>query len=111
GLTLGISTHDEAELDEALRHDPNYVAFGPIFATTAKLMRVAPQGIERIRLWKKRVGAIPLVAIGGITLEQAAAVYAAGADSIAVISDITQNPDPRARVRAWLAGTGVNTAD
>jgi thiamine-phosphate pyrophosphorylase len=111
GLTLGISTHDEAELDEALRHDPDYVAFGPIFATTAKPMRVAPQGIERIRLWKKRVGAIPLVAIGGITLEQAAAVYAAGADSIAVISDITQNPDPRARVRAWLAGTGVNTAD
>jgi thiamine-phosphate pyrophosphorylase len=103
GLTLGISTHDEAELDEALRHDPDYVALGPIYLTTLKSMRVAPQGLERIGLWKKRIGNRPLVAIGGITLEKAAAVYAAGADSIAVVSDITHSTDPDTRVRAWLA--------
>jgi thiamine-phosphate pyrophosphorylase len=103
GLTLGLSTHDEAELEEALRHDPDYVALGPIYATTVKPMRFAPQGLDRIAQWKKRIGLIPLVAIGGITLEKAPAVYAAGADSIAVISDITQSADPDARVRAWLA--------
>ena len=53
--------------------------------------------------WKKRLGKIPLVAIGGITLERAPAVYAASADSIAVVSDVTQNKAPDARVRAWLA--------
>jgi thiamine-phosphate pyrophosphorylase len=102
GLTLGLSTHDEAELDEALRHEPDYVALGPIFPTTVKPMRVAPQGLARIAEWKKRIGATPLVAIGGITLEKAPAVFAAGASSIAVITDITQGADPDARVRAWL---------
>jgi thiamine-phosphate pyrophosphorylase len=102
GLTLGLSTHDEAELETALRHAPDYVALGPIYPTTLKAMRFAPQGIPRIAEWKKRVGNIPLVAIGGIKLEQAAEIYAAGADSIAVVSDVTQNPNPDARVRAWL---------
>lgn len=102
GLTLGLSTHDAAELANALRHDPDYIAFGPIFETRVKATRVPPQGLARIGEWKKRIGAIPLVAIGGITLEQAAAVYAAGADSIAVVSDVTASPDPDARVRAWL---------
>jgi thiamine-phosphate pyrophosphorylase len=102
GLTLGLSTHDEAELDEALRHEPDYVALGPIFPTTVKPMRVAPQGLARIAEWKKRIGATPLVAIGGITLEKAPAVFAAGASSIAVVTDITQSADPDARVRAWL---------
>jgi thiamine-phosphate pyrophosphorylase len=65
-------------------------------------MRFAPQGIPKITEWKKRVGAIPLVAIGGIRLEQAPEIFAAGADSIAVVSDVTQNADPDKRVRAWL---------
>jgi thiamine-phosphate pyrophosphorylase len=102
GLTLGISTHDDAELETALRARPDYIALGPIFPTTLKSMRFAPQGIPKITEWKKRIGNIPLVAIGGIKLEQAAAVFAAGADSIAVVSDVTQNADPDARVRAWL---------
>jgi thiamine-phosphate pyrophosphorylase len=102
GLTLGISTHDDAELETALRAGPNYIALGPIFPTTLKSMRFAPQGIPKITEWKKRIGNIPLVAIGGIKLEQAAAIFAAGADSIAVVSDVTQNADPDARVRAWL---------
>ena len=101
-LTLGISTHDDAELATALVAKPDYVALGPIFPTTLKSMRFAPQGIAKITEWKKRVGDIPLVAIGGIKFEQAAEIFAAGADSIAVVSDITQNADPDARVRQWL---------
>ena len=85
-----------------LRAKPDYVALGPIFPTTLKSMRFAPQGIPKITEWKKRIGNIPLVAIGGIKLEQAAEIFAAGADSIAVVSDVTQNADPDARVRAWL---------
>jgi thiamine-phosphate pyrophosphorylase len=102
GLTLGLSTHDDAELEAALAAEPDYIALGPIFPTTLKAMRFAPQGIPKITEWKKRVDNIPLVAIGGIKLEQASEIYAAGADSIAVVSDITQNPDPDARVKAWL---------
>ncbi len=102
GLTLGLSTHDDEELATALRARPDYVALGPIFPTTLKSMRFAPQGVAKISEWKSRVGAIPLVAIGGIRLEQAADIFAAGADSIAVVSDVTQNADPDARVRAWL---------
>ncbi|MFC0240153.1 thiamine phosphate synthase [Rhodopseudomonas telluris] len=105
GLTLGLSTHDDAELETALAAEPTYIALGPIFPTTLKSMRFAPQGIPKITEWKKRVGDIPLVAIGGIKLEQAAEIFAAGADSIAVVSDVTQNEDPDARVRAWLDAT------
>src|ERR1700755_1296665 len=101
-LTLGISTHDDAELATALAAKPDYVALGPIFPTTLKSMRFAPQGIPKITEWKKRVGNIPLVAIGGIKFEQSAEIFAAGADSIAVVSDVTQNADPDARVRQWL---------
>ena len=102
GLTLGLSTHDEDELDNALRHKPDYVALGPIFFTTLKAMRFQPQGIERITAWTLNIGDIPLVAIGGIKIEHAADIFAAGANSIAVVNDVTQNPDPDARVRAWL---------
>jgi thiamine-phosphate pyrophosphorylase len=101
-LTLGVSTHDDAELDTALAANPDYVALGPNFFTTLKSMRFAPQGIPKITEWKKRIGNIPLVAIGGIKLEHAEEIFAAGADSIAVVSDVTQNADPDARVRAWL---------
>jgi thiamine-phosphate pyrophosphorylase len=101
-ITLGLSTHDDEELATALRATPDYVALGPIFPTTLKSMRFKPQGIAKIAEWKKRAGHIPLVAIGGIKLEQAEEIFAAGADSIAVVSDVTQNADPDARVRAWL---------
>jgi thiamine-phosphate pyrophosphorylase len=102
GLTLGVSTHDDEELATALRAKPDYIALGPIFPTTLKSMRFAPQGIPKISEWKRRIGNIPLVAIGGIKLEQAREIFLAGADSIAVVSDVTQNPEPDARVRAWL---------
>jgi thiamine-phosphate pyrophosphorylase len=105
GLTLGVSTHDDEELATALKAKPDYVALGPIFFTTLKSMRFEPQGIPKITEWKKRVGSIPLVAIGGIKFEHAADIFAAGADSIAVVSDVTQNADPDARVRQWLGAS------
>src|SRR5258708_18337084 len=102
GLTLGLSTHDDAELETALRAKPDYIALGPIFPTTLKSMRFAPQGIPKITEWKRRIGKIPLEAIGGIKLEQSPGIFAAGADSIAVVSDVTQNADPDARGRSRL---------
>ena len=110
GLTLGLSTHDDEELERALRVQPDYIALGPIFPTTLKSMRFAPQGIAKITDWKQRVGDIPLVAIGGITFEHSAEIYAAGADSIAVVSDVTQNADPDTRVKQWLDATAAHTA-
>lgn len=101
-ITLGLSTHDEEELETALKHTPDYIALGPIFPTTLKAMRFAPQGIPRISEWKKKIGSIPLVAIGGIKFEQAREIFEAGADSIAVVSDVTQAKDPDARVNQWL---------
>jgi thiamine-phosphate pyrophosphorylase len=105
GITLGVSTHDDEELAIALKAKPDYVALGPIFFTTLKSMRFAPQGIPKIGEWKKRIGTVPLVAIGGIKFEHAAEIFAAGADSIAVVSDVTQNADPDARVRQWLGAS------
>lgn len=102
GMSLGVSTHDDDELATALEAKPDYVALGPIFFTTLKSMRFEPQGIPKITEWKKRIGNIPLVAIGGIKFERAAEIFAAGADSIAVVSDVTQNADPDARVQQWL---------
>lgn len=105
GLRLGISTHTHAELEEALRAKPDYVALGPIYPTILKEMRFAPQGLHTIGEWKRRVGALPLVAIGGITLERAPGVLAAGADSIAVVTDVLRNPDPEGRARAFVEMT------
>src|ERR1700719_888920 len=105
GLTLGVSTHDDDELAKGLAAKPDYVALGPIYPTTLKSMRFAPHGIPKISEWKKRIGPIPLVAIGGIKFEQSAAIFAAGADSIAVVSDVTQNADPDARVKQWLGSS------
>lgn len=106
GLKLGISTHDEAELERALSLSPDYVALGPIYPTRLKAMRFAPQGLDRLAQWRARIGpTIPLVGIGGITLERAPGVLAAGADVAAVVTDITLSDDPEARTRAWAGAT------
>jgi thiamine-phosphate pyrophosphorylase len=102
GLKLGISTHTHAELEVALAAKPDYVALGPIYPTILKEMRFAPQGLETIGEWKRRIGGLPLVAIGGITLERAPGVLSAGADSIAVVTDVLRNPNPEARARAFV---------
>lgn len=105
GLKLGVSTHSDDELETALAARPDYVALGPVYPTTLKKMPWAPQGVPRVAEWKRRIGAIPLVAIGGLTLERAAPVYAAGADSIAVVSDVLQAANPEARAQEWVRAT------
>lgn len=102
GVRIGISTHDDAELARALALAPDYVALGPIYPTLLKVMVFAPQGLGRIGEWKRRIGAIPLVAIGGITLERLPGVLAAGADCAAVVTDIVRNAQPERHMEAWL---------
>lgn len=102
GVRFGLSTHDDAELERALSLDPAYVALGPVYPTLLKKMKWAPQGLDRVTDWKRRTGRVPLVAIGGLTPERAPGVLAAGADSLAVVTDVQQAEDPEARVRDWL---------
>ena len=110
GLKLGLSTHDEAELETALTARPDYVALGPIWPTVLKQMPWAPQTPARLGLWRRRIGGLPLVAIGGVTVERLPAVFANGADGAAVVTDITCHGDPEARCRQWLAATAERRA-
>jgi thiamine-phosphate pyrophosphorylase len=105
GIKFGVSTHDEAELSRALDVSPDYIALGPIYPTVLKAMAFAPQGLPRITQWKKKIGKIPLVAIGGITLARVAGVLEAGADSAAVVTDISLSTSPEQRARDWVKAT------
>ncbi|MGH6810837.1 MAG: thiamine phosphate synthase [Methylocella sp.] len=105
GVRFGVSTHDEAELFRALEVSPDYIALGPIYPTILKTMAFAPQGLPRITEWKTKIGKIPLVGIGGITLERSRAVLEAGADSAAVVTDISLNANPEQRARDWVEAT------
>lgn len=101
GIRLGVSTHDHAERERALSLDADYVALGPIYPTRLKAMKWDPQGLERVTEWKRALGGRPLVAIGGLSVERAPDVFAAGADVVSVVTDVTLNEDPDARLRAW----------
>ena len=105
GVRLGLSTHSDAELERALAQAPDYIALGPVYPTTLKRMPWPPQGLPRIGEWKRRIGPLPLVAIGGITLQRAQGCFDAGADAVAMVSDITRHKDPDARTRDWLRAT------
>lgn len=105
GVSLGISTHDDAELDRALALEPDYVALGPVYPTILKKMKWHEQGLPKLTEWKARIGDIPLVAIGGMSVDRAAGAFAAGADIVSAVTDITLNPDPEARVTQWLEAT------
>jgi thiamine-phosphate pyrophosphorylase len=104
GIRLGISTHSHAELDIALGVEPDYIALGPIYPTKLKAMPWEPQGLDRISEWRSKI-ACPLVAIGGIKLERAPDVLAAGASSAAVLTDIVMSDNPELRAREWIAAT------
>ena len=93
GRIVGVSTHNEAQLRAATEEPVDYVAVGPVFATTSKENPDPVIGLEGLRQARK-ITSNPLVAIGGITLETAASVWAAGADSIAVISAIFSSSQP-----------------
>lgn len=105
GLKFGLSTHDGAELKTALAAKPDYVALGPVYPTILKAMKWAPQGHARLAEWRKRVAPLPLVAIGGLNVERLEGVFASGADSAAVVTDIILNADPEARTQEWIERT------
>ncbi|WP_170480898.1 thiamine phosphate synthase [Ruegeria arenilitoris] len=105
GLKLGVSTHDDLELERALAINPDYVAFGPIYPTVLKKMKWRQQGLPRVTEWKSRVGSIPLVGIGGMSVERAPGVLAAGADVVSAVTDITLNSNPESRLIQWIEAT------
>ncbi|PYU20783.1 MAG: thiamine phosphate synthase [Acidobacteria bacterium] len=98
---VGVSTHSLAQLDAADETSADYIAFGPIFATTSKENPDPVVGLELLREARQRTRK-PLVAIGGITLERAADTFRAGADSLAVLRDLIVSEDPAARARLFL---------
>ena len=100
-MILGVSTHDPEQARRAVADGADYVAVGSIFPTTTKagFQLVGPELIRRVRPEVP----VPLVAIGGITADNAAAVLGAGADAVAVISALCAAPDPEAATRAFLA--------
>ncbi|MDX2309301.1 MAG: thiamine phosphate synthase [Hyphomicrobium sp.] len=107
-IRLGISTHSPEELEIALREEPDYVALGPIYETRLKAMPWTPQGLSRIADWKRRIGGLPLVAIGGITPDRAPEVLAAGAQSVAVITDFMSAASPEDRIATWVQWANIS---
>ncbi|MGG7449146.1 thiamine phosphate synthase [Kosakonia oryzendophytica] len=107
GLRLGVSTHDDMEMDIALAARPSYIALGHVFPTQTKQMPSAPQGLEQLARHIARLGDYPTVAIGGISLARAADVLATGVGSIAVVSAITQAADWRQATEQLLTLAGV----
>jgi thiamine-phosphate pyrophosphorylase len=108
---VGLSTQTEAQIDAAMGQPIDYLAVGPVFRTTTKVTGGDAVGLERVRYAAARAGAqgVPVVAIGGITLDMAPAVIAAGAMSVAVIGDLLVTGNPEKRVREYieaLAGKG-----
>ena len=100
GIRLGISNHSEREIARAHALQPSYLALGPIFETTTKVMRFAPQGLERLQGWVQLLdGRYPLVAICGIDELRAGPVLATGVGNIAVVRAITESVDPGAATR------------
>jgi thiamine-phosphate pyrophosphorylase len=96
---LGVSCHDAGQVEQALHTSADYIAVGPIFGTTTKETGYGPRGLDLVRQASGR--GKPVVGIGGITLDTAAAVIRAGASAIAVISDLLTG-DPEERVRRYL---------
>ncbi|WNN44084.1 MULTISPECIES: thiamine phosphate synthase [Winslowiella] len=111
GLRLGLSTHDDAELDRALAVRPSYIALGHIFPTQTKDMPSAPQGLNELKRHIRRLGDISTVAIGGISIERAPEVLACGVGSIAVVSAITQAADWRQATQTLLTLTEPQGAE
>jgi len=102
---VGLSTHTPEQLETALQLQASYIAIGPVFSTDTKTTGYTGLGLEAVRRAAARTGqrGVPLVAIGGVTLETAPEVIRAGAGTVAVISDLVAAGDPAARVRAYLA--------
>lgn len=107
GLRLGLSTHDNMEMDRALDARPSYIALGHVFPTNTKQMPSSPQGITQLTKHIKTLGDYPTVAIGGISIDRVPAVLATGVGSVAVVSAITQAPDWQAATAQLLSLVGA----
>ena len=107
-IKIGISTHDQKELNTALLHEPDYIALGPIYPTILKKMKWSQQGVSKLLDWKNQIDKIPLVAIGGMTPSRSVKAFNYGADIVSAVTDITLNEDPEARVKEWLETTRKN---
>ena len=105
---VGYSTHSTEQIDAALAEPITYVAVGPVFGTQTKATGYDAVGLRMVTEAARRAGRIPVVAIGGITLETAPAVIGAGAAAVAVISDLLAAPDVAGRVRAYLQALPQN---
>ena len=95
GVRLGLSTHTPAELARAKAVQPSYLAIGPIYPTTLKVMPYAPVGLENLSVWTKLAAPYPVVAIGGISLARMPGVLACGVDGVAVVSAVTLAAHPQ----------------
>jgi thiamine-phosphate pyrophosphorylase len=95
GLRLGLSTHTLAELARARAVQPSYLAIGPIYPTTLKVMPYEPVGLMRLKDWAAQAAPYPVVAIGGISLARMPGVMACGVDGVAVVSAVTLAADPQ----------------
>jgi thiamine-phosphate pyrophosphorylase/hydroxymethylpyrimidine kinase/phosphomethylpyrimidine kinase/thiamine-phosphate diphosphorylase len=102
GMRLGLSTHTPEELALARSARPSYLAIGPVFPTTLKVMPYEPVGLERLQDWARLAAPYPVVAIGGLSLERMAGVRACGVDGVAVVSAVTQAADPQLAVMQAL---------
>jgi thiamine-phosphate pyrophosphorylase len=98
---VGVSTHSLEQLDAADKTSADYIAFGPIFPTSSKENPDPVVGLDLLREARQHTRK-PLVAIGGITLERAAEVFHAGADSLAVARDLIVSENPAARAQFFL---------
>ncbi|MES2509150.1 MAG: thiamine phosphate synthase [Pseudomonadota bacterium] len=103
GLRLGLSTHTPGELARAHAVQPSYLAIGPIYPTTLKVMPYDPVTLERLTAWAKQAAPYPVVAIGGISLERMPGVMACGVDGVAVVSAVTLAADPKQAALQGLA--------
>jgi thiamine-phosphate pyrophosphorylase len=103
---VGLSTHTVEQIEAAARLPISYLAVGPVFDTATKDTGYRAVGLDLVREAVRRARGRPVVAIGGITLDRAAAVLEAGAASVAVISDLMTGGDPERRARAWLSALG-----
>lgn len=111
GLRLGLSTHTPAELERAHAVGPSYLAIGPIYPTTLKVMPYEPVGLERLAAWAPQAAPYPVVAIGGISLERLPGVLACGVDGVAVVSAVTLAADPQQAALQGLALAGRSKPD
>ncbi len=107
GLRLGLSTHDNMEMDRALMARPSYIALGHVFPTNTKQMPSAPQGLTQLAAHIRTLGDYPTVAIGGISIDRVPAVLATGVGSVALVSAITQAPDWQAATAQLLELVGA----